>query len=111
MLVTLCIGQVREVRGFEQIRYSALLRSTARLSVMSVLVLKIEKTHLNLYFTGAFLAAPSNSVLKLVAIASILAAVTLIYVNWRKSGDRLDRRAHSRSVFYSLLLRGSRCSI
>ena len=43
MLVTLCIGQVREVRGFEQIRYSALLRSTARLSVMSVLVLKIER--------------------------------------------------------------------
>lgn len=81
MLVTLCIGQVREVRGFEQIRYSALLRSTARLSVMSVLVLKIEKTHLNLYFTGAFLAAPSNNVLKLNAIASILAAVTLTYVN------------------------------
>lgn len=34
MLVILCIEQVREVRGFEQIHYFALLRSTARLSMM-----------------------------------------------------------------------------
>ena len=45
MLVILCIEQVREVRGSEQIHHFALLRSTARLSMMLFLVVKIEKPH------------------------------------------------------------------
>ena len=55
MLVILCTEQVREVRGFEQIHYFALLRSSARLSMILFLVVKIERTRLNLYFAGAFL--------------------------------------------------------
>ena len=94
MLVILCIEQVREVRGSEQIHHFALLRSTARLSMMLFLKVKIEKPRLNLYFTGTFLTVLSNNVLKLIAIASLLGAVTLTYVISGKSGHMLTCRAH-----------------
>ena len=111
MLVILCTEQVREVRGFEQIHHFALLRSTARLSMMLFLVVKIEKPRLNLYFTGAFLAVISNNVLNLIAIASLLGAVTLANVISGKSGHMLTRRAHLRSVFprYCCEVHAARC--
>ena len=78
MLGILCTEQVREVRGFEQIHYFALLRFTAHFSILLCLVVKTENL-LDLYFTGAFRAVTSNNLLKLVATASQFGAVTLIY--------------------------------
>ena len=92
MLVILCTGQVREVRGFEQIHYFALLRFTAHLSMMLCLVVKTED-RLNLHFTGAFLVVTSNNSLELIAMASFFHVVTQIHVISGKSGHVCTRRA------------------
>ncbi len=92
MLVILCTDQVREVRGFKQIHYFALLRFTARFSMMMLfIVLKIEN-RLDLSFTVAFLAVTSNNSLTLIAMASLLGAVTLSYITSGKSGQAFTRR-------------------
>ena len=62
MLVILCIEQVREVRGSEQIRYFALLRFIACLFTMTLfLVVKIAKTRLTFYRYFAFESFPIMS--------------------------------------------------
>ena len=86
MLVILCTEQVREVRDFEQIHYFALLRFAAHCSVMLCLVVKTKK-RVNLYFTGAFLAVTSNNLLKLITIASLFGAVSLIPITSNKSNQ------------------------
>ena len=93
MLVILCTEQVREVRDFEQIHDFALLRFTAHFSVKLCLVVK-TKNRLNVYFTGAFLAVTCN-ILKLITIASLFGAVTLVSVASGKSDQvfNFDARA------------------
>lgn len=96
MLVILCIEQVREVRGSEQIHYFALLRSNAFLSMMMLfLVEKIGETRLTLCFIGAFFLSHFQQ-------CPQAHRNDIPIWSWWSPGFGRATRAHPRSVFISL---------